>query len=65
MKIEREGDTIFIEANVREVVILKNCLLNLDNLCGEGEFHTYVGATKVEAEMLRKTLLSVLRKGGE
>lgn len=66
MKISTsEGGMFIIVATTRDIKILNNCILNLDNLCGEGEFHTYVGATKAEAEALRKLLHSVLpRKSG-
>jgi hypothetical protein len=61
MKIRKISDGRFaIEASATELAILNNCILNLDNLCGEGEFHTYVGATKAEAEGLRRVLHSAL-----
>lgn len=63
MNIKRDSaDRIVVEASAEEVRILKDCLLNLDNLCDEGEFHTYVGATKVEVRRLTEKFLSVLRQ---
>lgn len=55
------NDIFLIEASRKEVYILINCILNLDNLCGEGEFRTYVGATKAEA----MEIMNVMHIGSE
>jgi len=54
-------DSFMIEATRREIRIIKDCILNLDNFSGEDEFGTYVGASKSEAKDIMHAISSALR----
>ena len=55
------SDSFSIEASRREIRIIKDCILNLDNFTGEDAFDTYVGASKSEAKNIMHAISSALR----
>ncbi len=62
MKIKALSSDIFvIEATRREIRIIKDCILNLDNLTGDDAFDTYTGASKSEAKEIMQAISSALK----
>lgn len=62
MKIEKiHTDRFLLEISREELRIMKDCILNLDNMTGDGELNTLTGATRQQVATILEDLVRALR----